>query len=787
MTIKSKLITNVLVTAVIVAALSLASFFSMRFLQEKLLYLTETSTPFQIRTIELQRELQGAITALQELNTVRDMEHYGKHRKEAERQLARVSALQQQLEQQHNSAPGLTTELTGLARELYRTTETRITSSAAAVRANQLINERMQLSSARLKELDTSLRRLQAERSAAFTKALDATAGASARLKSIEVLSDLIKDLQHLVQNLQGPQKGSSLLLAKGRFNTISGRIFRNEQFTANQVLAAEYRKVADLLAEQIRLLSLARTQQDEEARSRSIGVLRELAAKLSSLFLMLEQEREQAGGQLEAEAGRQREIFSQSNVANSILVANSELAAAGLRLTVEINRLFTLESAAELAQSERELRSLFSRSQEQVQNIEANLTRLKASGELQLLHAAAAALTAARADVVSDSGVLAALRQRLKATGQAADTAEKLDALIQRQAAKGNEIVATAKGEQAKAVITVNNVIDRSMLQVIAIGSAAVIIGILFGFWIYRSVLLPLRLVLGAVRSQQAQGQEKAQLAEAVAQGDLNREVTISEVIQLDGRELKKDEMGMVLTAVVGMSEAQTTLDRALAEMTSSLRSSRDEEQRRDRLKSGLHELNRILREEHETGELLEYVLAFICAFLEAGVGIIYLYNERERLLQPAAAYAVSLADRPDNGRIMTGEGLVGQVAATRRMIHLATVPPGYLTITSALGEADPLQVAILPIMHNNLLAGVLELGSFRPFKEDCFEFLQQALEGIAVAVNNNRSRQLVGELLEQTQSQAEELRVQQEELQQTNEELEERARLFEERMRAL
>ena len=105
--------------------------------------------------------------------------------------------------------------------------------------------------------------------------------------------------------------------------------------------------------------------------------------------------------------------------------------------------------------------------------------------------------------------------------------------------------------------------------------------------------------------------------------------------------------------------------------------------------------------------------------------------------------------------------------------MICLNSVPPDYLPITSALGEADPLNIAILPIVHNETLVGVLELGSFRQYHDEDFEFLNQSLEGIAIAISVNRSHQRVNDLLEQTQTQAEELQVQHEELQQANEEL--------------
>jgi hypothetical protein len=227
-------------------------------------------------------------------------------------------------------------------------------------------------------------------------------------------------------------------------------------------------------------------------------------------------------------------------------------------------------------------------------------------------------------------------------------------------------------------------------------------------------------------------------------------------------------------------MSEAQATLDRSLAGMTESLRNSRDEAARRDHLKNGLYELNKILRIEHTTAELADEALAFIADFIGAGVGIMYLYDNEGEMLQTLSTYAISKTGRLNWG-FPLGEGLPGQVALERKMICLKAVPPDYLPITSALGQANPMNVAILPIMHNDTLAGVLEIGSFKQFSEENFEFLQQAMEGVAIAININYSRQLVNELLEKTQTQAEELHAQQDELHQTNEELMERARMLE------
>src|SRR5699024_3134182 len=55
-------------------------------------------------------------------------------------------------------------------------------------------------------------------------------------------------------------------------------------------------------------------------------------------------------------------------------------------------------------------------------------------------------------------------------------------------------------------------------------------------------------------------------------------------------------------------------------------------------------------------------------------------------------------------------GERLVGQAAASRRMIRLDDVPEGYLTIRTGLGEATPADLAIMPIQFDGEQLGVIE-----------------------------------------------------------------------------
>lgn len=293
-------------------------------------------------------------------------------------------------------------------------------------------------------------------------------------------------------------------------------------------------------------------------------------------------------------------------------------------------------------------------------------------------------------------------------------------------------------------------------------------------------SVVRPIRQVLDTLHSLSDAAREKTLLAEAIAAGDLNQPVRITEPLQVDESSFTRDEAGVLLKNVVEMNALQSKLDMALTTMTEALRTDRDEEQRRNWLKNGLAGLNGLISGDRRLSELTDQCLTYLCGYLAVAAGAFYLWDERDSMLEMAAGYGLpDLAGR--NLRFRAGEGPAGQAARDRSLLIIYDVPHGYLTMSSALGKAEPLAIAALPLIHDNRLIGVIEIASFRPFSEQEQTFLNRAGDALSIGVGVNISRRLVDDLLEQTQSQAEELRVQQEELQQTNEELEERAQMLE------
>jgi CheY-like chemotaxis protein len=134
-------------------------------------------------------------------------------------------------------------------------------------------------------------------------------------------------------------------------------------------------------------------------------------------------------------------------------------------------------------------------------------------------------------------------------------------------------------------------------------------------------------------------------------------------------------------------------------------------------------------------------------------------------------------------------GEGLVGQCARDRATRIVSDVPPGYLRIASALGDAPPKHILLLPVLFESDLVGVIELASFGAFSDVHMVFLEQLAFNIGVIAASIDAGMRTEDLLEEArvtaeelQCREEELRTQQEELRASNEEMAEKNEILEE-----
>jgi HAMP domain-containing protein/CheY-like chemotaxis protein len=242
--------------------------------------------------------------------------------------------------------------------------------------------------------------------------------------------------------------------------------------------------------------------------------------------------------------------------------------------------------------------------------------------------------------------------------------------------------------------------------------------------------------------------------VATAVTQGDLTRSITVEargEIAQL------KDTVNQMI--------------RTLAETTKV-------NQEQDWLKTNVARFTRMLQGQRDLLTVARQILNELAPLVNAHHGAFYMteHDDDGALLRLFASYAYQ--DRKNVANVWRfGQGLAGQAAMEGKRIVLSKVPPDYIQITSALGEAAPHSIVVVPILFEGEVKGVIELASFERFSSIQLAFLDQMLESLGIVIATIEATMRTDELLRQSQSLTEELQSQQEELQQTNEELEEKA----------
>ena len=210
------------------------------------------------------------------------------------------------------------------------------------------------------------------------------------------------------------------------------------------------------------------------------------------------------------------------------------------------------------------------------------------------------------------------------------------------------------------------------------------------------------------------------------------------------DGRIIDVWLTNTKLTDEKGKLTGIATTERDITERKQSEASLREKFRELDYLREGQIALSERMRGEQIISRLGERILSHLVPFTNAQVGAFYLVTD-DKKLQRVSGYALPELQFSER-LIKFGEGLIGQVAKEKRPLIIDDVPQGYFSkIECALGEMIPRSLLICPILYENEVTGVIELGSLRPFTEHQRAFLSHVSENIGIAINTSEVRKKV------------------------------------------
>jgi len=197
----------------------------------------------------------------------------------------------------------------------------------------------------------------------------------------------------------------------------------------------------------------------------------------------------------------------------------------------------------------------------------------------------------------------------------------------------------------------------------------------------------------------------------------------------------------------VIHGSDELAELSEHFNAMLASLRGAREEAADRDWLKSGHQALAECLRGDQELDDLGHKILGFLALQLDVQVGAFYVAGDEGRLHLMATRAPGRCKYLVEEFR--PGEGVVGAAVAQNKIVRLVNVPRDYIETPPGVAEQKLRNIAVTPIVLDGRLLGMLELAWVREIGEHEIVFLEQAREGIAVAIQSAQSRQRVNQLL--------------------------------------
>ena len=200
--------------------------------------------------------------------------------------------------------------------------------------------------------------------------------------------------------------------------------------------------------------------------------------------------------------------------------------------------------------------------------------------------------------------------------------------------------------------------------------------------------------------------------ITESISKGDLHTKNT------LEGR----DEISQLAHAI---NEMQNTLQIDHVKIET-----------HNWIESGLARTNSTILGETSVNSLATKVIAEVAEYIGAKVGALYVLKEvnDEPVLSMLGSYAYTgHKDLPTQFKY--GEGLIGQVALSHKQIIIKKVPENYFRVVSGLGEISPRSICLTPIIFEEKLIGVLEIGTLEFLTNIELEYLNQVVEIIAVA----------------------------------------------------
>jgi signal transduction histidine kinase/CheY-like chemotaxis protein len=321
---------------------------------------------------------------------------------------------------------------------------------------------------------------------------------------------------------------------------------------------------------------------------------------------------------------------------------------------------------------------------------------------------------------------------------------------------------------------------LNRFIVVFLVLFGLLVMVVLLSTRYMIGQLMTPLQFVTRQLESL-ARGESRPETLDYPAQDDIRRMLDSTErvVANMDSLAQQADAIaGGDFSGQVAPLSENDRLGIALNNMTLQLAENQRTNEQRNWLKDGLAELVQALTGDLTPQRLAELAISQVGRTLEAGRGVLYVWNDADNALDLLGSYMYT--ERNALGaRVKPGEGAVGQVARERKPIILhagearmqAELPP----ITTGTLSVAPTVTYTWPLQREDALHGVLEIARSATLDATQVDYLNAATATIANFLYAVLQKSRIKDLLAISEAATRQAQEQSRQLQLTNAQMEE------------
>lgn len=507
MSISQKLVFFIAIVVTIIVTIAITSVGGMRYVKNRISYLTGYSTPVQVNTLEFQRLFQATAANLYRLSTAESLESYSRDKMIVHQGLGDLQKSNNHLYALTGKKDTTYADIDEIARQIMDLTQSRLIAQQEAIGIRLRISQTLELTNVRLALLDKVIKQMHSGFLSSFSSSIDAMGTQTEKLTSVTAFISYLKQLEGLLSELGSYPDQKAFGVLKKKLVTVKKYLYSNAVMKDSGTTQNDINEAMECLTLVFKNYDEVLNGASPENKAKFSESIDKEHMLLSAIIVQLESEATQFLGEVNNEGVNQNNLYKMSSLASDVLRNNSEFSGLGKSLDSLVAQLFLAKTEAEVSQRLLRIRSIFEQESKLSSLLRDRLMALRKSEELSILKSIDQEMLSIRALILNNGGVYSQVISNILLQEKAQKMSMSLEDVISARTQIGKLDMNRVQKIQEQTIVKINQFVTQVLFSMILISIAGILIGLWFGMVIRRAIVKPLAALRDVVTVVQQTG----------------------------------------------------------------------------------------------------------------------------------------------------------------------------------------------------------------------------------------------------------------------------------------